>query len=80
MQDKCQRHGDGDGHSPWHRRCDFERHHDCGGFHGYGHQSGATATSTVNGAAGLAPPHLLSKSAVGIVGLLLVESATGFFI
>ncbi|KAJ9484081.1 hypothetical protein VN97_g9298 [Penicillium thymicola] len=42
--------------------------------------SGSTATSTANVAAGIVAPRPLSKSAIGIVGMLLAGSAAGFFL
>jgi hypothetical protein len=41
--------------------------------------SGATSTSTAT-SAGIIAPRPLSKSAIGVVGLLLVGSAAGLFI
>ncbi|KAJ5353739.1 hypothetical protein N7541_006303 [Penicillium brevicompactum] len=45
-----------------------------------GTSSGSTATSTANAAAGIVVPRPLSKSAVGIVGMLLAGSAAGLFL
>ncbi|KAJ5927492.1 hypothetical protein N7516_009265 [Penicillium verrucosum] len=42
--------------------------------------SGSTATSTANVAAGIVAPVPLSKSAIGIVGMLLAGSAAGLFL
>lgn len=47
---------------------------------GSGTSSGSTATSTANAAAGIFAPRPLSKSAVGIVGMLLAGSAAGLFL
>jgi hypothetical protein len=42
--------------------------------------SGSTATSTANAAAAVFSPQPLSKSAIGIVGILLAGSAAGLFL
>jgi cobalamin biosynthesis Mg chelatase CobN len=42
--------------------------------------SGSTATSTANAAADFFSPQPLSKSAIGIVGILLAGSAAGLFL
>lgn len=47
---------------------------------GSGTSSGSTATSTANAASGVFVPRPLSKSAVGIVGMLLAGSAAGLFL
>ncbi|OQD61755.1 hypothetical protein PENPOL_c015G08516 [Penicillium polonicum] len=47
---------------------------------GSGTSSGSTATSTANAAAGIVAPRSLSKSAIGIVGMLLARSAVGLFL
>ncbi|KAJ6180731.1 hypothetical protein N7519_011192 [Penicillium mononematosum] len=42
--------------------------------------SGSTATSTANAAAGIVASRPLSKSAIGVVGMLLAGSAAGLFL
>jgi hypothetical protein len=42
--------------------------------------SGSTATSTANVAAGVFSPQSLSKSAIGMVGILLAGSVAGLFL
>lgn len=45
-----------------------------------GTSSGTTATSTSTSAAGVVRPRPVSKSAVGLIGVLLVGSAMGLFV
>jgi hypothetical protein len=45
-----------------------------------GTSTGSTATSTANAAAGMVSAHPLSKSAIGIVGMLLAGSVAGLFL